>query len=201
MYASQNMEPQPKPPAQPAPPPPPKPVPQPPPPPMPQPAPNQPPPAAVPASAAVTEESANDAPSEAAAAENTPPKRKYTGFIRVHVTTAEGARPVPHATVMITRMIDGEPELISVQDTDQSGNTQKVTVPAPPPSEDQRHPESYHYDISVNAHDFYREHSTDVPVFPNITSVQNFNLIPLPAGTDEPTPGGDITFYNNMPQY
>ena len=48
---------------------------------------------------------------------------------------------------------------------------------------------------------FYREHSTDVPVFPNVTSVQNFDLIPLPAGADEPLPDGDITFYNNMQQY
>ena len=40
-----------------------------------------------------------------------------------------------------------------------------------------------------------------MPVFPNITSVQNFDLIPLPAGSDEPLPDGDITYYNNMQQY
>lgn len=201
MYASQNMNPPPKPSAQPAPPPPPpmqKPA-TPPPPPMQKPVP--PPPAAVPASATATEEPANDALSEEPSAQPALPKRKYTGYIRVHVTTAEGARPIPHATVMITRMIGGEPELVSIQDTDESGNTQKVPVPAPPPSADQRHPESYIYDVSVHANDFYREHSTDVPVFPNITSMQNFNLIPLPAGTDEPTPGRDITYYNNMQQY
>ena len=66
---------------------------------------------------------------------------------------------------------------------------------------DQRHPESYFYDITAQAAGYYREHSADVPVFPNITSMQNFDLIPLPAGADEPLPDGDITFYNDMQQY
>lgn len=129
------------------------------------------------------------------------PKRAYTGIIRVHVVTAQGAKPVAGAAVVITRITQGEPELISLQTTDQSGNIEAVTVPAPPPSADQRRPESYLYDITAQADGYYREHSTDVPVFPNITSVQNFDLIPLPAGADEPLPDGDITFYNDMQQY
>ncbi len=129
------------------------------------------------------------------------PKRAYTGIIRVHVATAQGAKPVAGAAVLITHITAGEPELISLQTTDQSGNIEAVTVPAPPPSADQRHPESCLYDITAQAAGYYREHSTDVPVFPNVTSVQNFDLIPLPAGADEPLPEGDITYYNNMPQY
>lgn len=129
------------------------------------------------------------------------PKRPYTGIIRVHVSTGQGTHPVPGATVTITRNIDGDVHLISLQTTNPNGNITPVTVPAPPPSEDQRHPESYIYDLSVQAPGYYREHSTDVPVFPNITSMQNFDLIPLPAGMDDPLPGGDITFFNQMQQY
>ncbi|MBQ6040305.1 MAG: carboxypeptidase-like regulatory domain-containing protein [Oscillospiraceae bacterium] len=129
------------------------------------------------------------------------PKRAYTGFIRVHTVTAEGARPVAGAAVTITHFSGGEPELIALQTTDDSGETETVTVPAPPPSEDQRRPASFLYDISVQAEGYYREHSTDIPVFPNVTSVQTFILIPLPAGSEEPVPGGDLTFYNNMQQY
>lgn len=129
------------------------------------------------------------------------PKRAYTGIIRVHVATAQGARPVDGASVIISQMTDGEPELISLQTTDQSGNIEAVTVPAPPPSADQRRPASFLYDITAQAAGYYREHSTDVPVFPNITSVQNFDMIPLPAGADDPLPDGDITFYNDMQQY
>ena len=201
MYASQNITPQPKPPQE------------------------QPPaPQAVPAAAinaAVPEQPAKPEapvlPEEESAVSPEPelpesespepdepglPKRAYTGIIRVHVATAQGARPVAGAAVIITHLNGtSEPELISLQTTDASGNIEAVTVPAPPPSDDQRHPASCLYDITAQAAGYYREHSTDVPVFPNITSVQNFDLIPLPAGEDEPLPDGDITFYNNMQQY
>lgn len=130
-----------------------------------------------------------------------PPKRAYTGIIRVHVATARGAMPVPGATVIITHITEGEPELVSLQTTNASGNITPVTVTAPPPSADQRHPQSFLYDITAQAAGYYREHSTDVPVFPNITSMQNFDLIPLPAGTEQPVSDGDITYYNNMQQY
>ncbi|HAM68983.1 MAG TPA: hypothetical protein DCP68_05160 [Ruminococcus sp.] len=129
------------------------------------------------------------------------PKRDYTGIIRVHTATAQGARPVSGAAVIITRTVQGDPELISLQSTDDSGNIEPVQVPAPQPSADQRNPQSFFYDITVQAQGYYREQSADVPVFPNVTSVQNFDLIPLPAGTDEPDTGGDLTFYNNMQRY
>ena len=125
----------------------------------------------------------------------------YTGTIRVHVTTAEGARPVPGASVVITRLTGSEQTLIAVRNTDDSGEISPVEVPAPPPSADQRNPASFAYDITVLAPGYYREHSADMPVFPYITSVQNFDLIPLPAGAEEPLPDGDITFYNNMQRY
>ena len=128
------------------------------------------------------------------------PKRAYTGEIRVHAVTAEGARPVSGAAVTVVRFTGGEPELVALRLTDDSGETETITVPAPPPSADQRHPASFLYDISVQADGYYREHSTDVPVFPGVTSVQTFVLIPLPAG-GEPLSGGDFTYYNNMQQF
>ena len=131
--------------------------------------------------------------------EPTLPKRAYTGYIRVHTVTAEGARPVAGAAVTVVRFIDGEPELTALRITDDSGETDTITVPSPPPSADQRHPASFLYDISVQAEGYYREHSTDVPVFPGVTSVQTFVMIPLPAG-DDAVSGGDLTYYNNMPQ-
>ncbi|MBR3448121.1 MAG: carboxypeptidase regulatory-like domain-containing protein [Oscillospiraceae bacterium] len=127
------------------------------------------------------------------------PKRAYTGCIRVHAVTAEGARPVAGAAVTVVRFVSGEPELFALQTTGDSGETETMTVPAPPPSADQRHPASFLYDISVSADGYYREHSTDVPVFPGVTSVQTFVLIPLPAGGGTLS-GGDLTYYNDMPQ-
>ena len=199
MYASQNITPQPKPQAAPALAPDAVPVQN-----MQPPLPQEQPPADLPP--APEPEPAEPEPQPAAdlpPEEDAPamPKRRYTGIIRVHVATGRGARPVEGATVIITHVTTGEPELISLQTTDVSGNISAVTVPAPPPSDDQRHPQSFLYDITAQAAGYYREHSTDVPVFPNVTSIQDFDLIPLPAGSDEPVPGGDITFYNDMPQY
>ena len=125
-------------------------------------------------------------------------KRPYTGTIEVHVMTARGAKPVAGASVVITRITSGEPHLISLQTSDESGCIRPVTVPAPPPSADQRHPAFYGYDISVQAGGYYRENSADVPVFPGVTSVQSFDMSPLPAGTDGTEPG--MTFYNDMPR-
>jgi len=207
MYASQSLDPPPKPePPRPAPPrsepqppvPPPPPPAQPPLPPLPFPiSPIQPrnpqPDAAAAVSAAADADVSGDSPEL--------PKRPYTGIIRVHVSTGQGTSPVPGATVTVTRNMDGDVHLISLQTTDLNGNILPVTVPAPPPSDDQRNPAFFIYDLSVQAAGYYREHSTDVPVFPNITSMQDFDLIPLPAGMDDPLPGGDITFFNQMQQY
>lgn len=195
MYANQNVTPQPRPQSA-------RPV-------MPKPAqPEQPAPPIpeMPRSEPVPAAPVPAAPMQPAVPEPVPdqpelPKRPYTGTIVVHVMTAQGARPVIGASVMITHTTDGEPELVSLQRTNDSGTIEPVTVPAPPPSDDQRNPAYFTYNLSVQAQGYYREHSEDVPVFPNITSVQNFDLIPLPAGTDEPIPGGDITYYNRMPQY
>lgn len=208
MYASQSMDPPPKPQPKPAPPPePPRPALPPAKPDLPpqeiapvlphvrEPIPAPPRPEPVPQNVpALSDNTADDAPRPS----------EYegdTGSIHVHVMTAQGTRPVVGATVTVTRNVGGDVQLISLQTTDLSGNVAPVTVPAPPPSADQRDPEAYHYDISVQAAGYYREHSTDVPVFPHITSMQTFEMIPLPAGTDDPFPGGDITYYNGMQKY
>ena len=222
MYASQNLTPKPPHPQgnrplpprpqgdRPLPPPPPRPQgnrPLPPPPPRPQgnrPLPPPPPPVLPVLAAGEIQPEPADTPPESAdltaeIQEPALPKRAYTGCIRVHTVTAEGARPVAGAAVTVVRFTDGEPELIALQTTGDSGETETLTVPAPPPSSDQRHPASFLYDISVQAEGYYREHSTDVPVFPGVTSVQTFVLIPLPAGGGT-LPGGDLTYYNDMPQ-
>ena len=129
------------------------------------------------------------------------PSSRYQGTISVHVTTARGARPVAAATVIITQSApDGTERLISMQISGRNGEVPRVSVPAPPPSDNQRRPAFFAYDITVSAAGYYRENSRDVPVFPNIVSLQNFDLIPLPAGTDDALTAGDVTFYNSLPQ-
>lgn len=125
-------------------------------------------------------------------------KPDASGGILVHVRTARGAEPVPGAAVVITQEQNGEQILISVQTTNECGDVPEVSVPAPPSTADQQYPAYYVYDISVSAEGFYREHSKDVPVFEGVVSVQSFDLIPLPAGHDDPYTGSR-THYNNLP--
>lgn len=205
MYASQSMDPPPKP-KPPVPPPPDRPPVAPPPPPKPPVQPDFPPPAIPPLLPHDRQPLPEFTPSAVPALSDgesgdTLPDAKDTGTILVHVATAQGTRPIVGATVTITRNVGGDVRLMSLQITDLSGNIEPVTVPSPPPSADQRDPLAFYYDISVQAAGYYREHSTDVPVFPHITSMQTFEMIPLPAGTDDPLPGGDITYFNQMQQY
>lgn len=125
----------------------------------------------------------------------------HSGAIRVRVTTAKGARPVSGATVIITKEnADGTEELLSIQVTDISGEIPKVQVPSPPPSADQRNPAAFHYDAAVYAEGYYRERSRSIPVFPDIVSIQTFDLIPLPSGAEAEQAADGMTFYNPMPQ-
>ena len=97
------------------------------------------------------------------------------------------------------REAGGETVLISVQQSDDCGDCPEVRVPAPPSTADEQFPAYYTYDIAVQADGYYRERSADVPVFEGVVSVQSFDLIPLPAGHDDPYASG-LTYYNSMPQ-
>ncbi len=131
--------------------------------------------------------------------EDTAVKPETGGGILVHVRTAGGARPVPGATVLITQLRGADTVLIALQLTDACGDTQEVQVPAPPSQSHQQFPPYASYDITVHAEGYYRESSTDVPVFEGVVSVQSFDLIPLPAGQTDSLTGAQ-TFYNNMPR-
>lgn len=126
---------------------------------------------------------------------------QYYGKIRVMVSTARGARPVPGTTAVISRESDEKTHLHALQITNESGETPLISVPAPPPSENQKNPAYYGYDISVYAPGYYREASMQVPVFPNVISMQSFDLIPLPAGIQDLQLQGELLHYNHMKNY
>lgn len=121
-----------------------------------------------------------------------------TGFILVNVRAGNEATPIVGASVIVTASDNGKRVLSAVGITDISGTVAKITVPAPDkaysltPNTDVR-PYSL-FDISVRARGFFNARSIDVPVFSGITSVQNFNMIPLPIGakSDEET----LTYFN-----
>lgn len=124
------------------------------------------------------------------------------GWISVNVRTAENASPVENASVIITSMNDGNLIFKATGITDESGQIKKIALPAPSASlsldsENLIKPYSV-YDISVYADGFFRERSVDVPVFAGITSVQQFNMVPLPLYMTENDE--TITYYNQEPE-
>ncbi len=124
----------------------------------------------------------------------------YQGMVKVKVSTANGARPIVGAIVTVVREIGGKEHIYALQKTNDSGETGVIQLPAPPPSANQQAPQYYDYNIHVHAPGYYRESAIAMPVFPNVLSLQNFDLIPLPAGV-QPRSGGDLLFYNYMKDY
>lgn len=124
------------------------------------------------------------------------------GWISVNVRTAENASPVENASVVITSMNNGNLIFEATGVTDESGQIKKIALPAPSASlsldsENLIKPYSV-YDINVYADGFFRERSVDVPVFAGITSVQQFNMVPLPLYMTENDE--TITYYNQEPK-
>lgn len=126
-----------------------------------------------------------------------------TGYIIVNVRAGDESTAIPDATVMITAIVGGKRMIIASGLTNESGTTKKFEIPVPDidfsqyPSPKVR---PYNlFDISVTADGFFNSRSVDVPVFSGITSVQNFNMIPVPLmmrPSDE-----TVTYYNQEPEF
>lgn len=137
-------------------------------------------------------------------AEHTPNDGKipYTdyGFLKVETRTGDNGMPVPNAAITVVRKNGKEEELVFSGVTDESGSIEKIRLPAPPNLKTNA-PESFQnyaiYTVSAFLKGFYREISADVPVFSGVTSIQRFNLIPMPFNFDDN--GKSITFENTEP--
>lgn len=132
-------------------------------------------------------------------------RNKYDsiGWISVDVRTGENASPVAGASVIITSMADGSLIFKAAGITNESGQIKKIALPTPSvslslDSGNKIKPYSI-YDISVYADGFFRERSIDVPVFAGITSIQQFDMIPLPLYMSEDDE--NITYYNQEPEF
>jgi hypothetical protein len=123
------------------------------------------------------------------------------GYILVNVRTGDESAAVSGATVLVTAIVAGNRIILASGMTDRNGTAPLFEVPVPAfgisqsPSPDSR---PYNlFDVSVTAEGFFNARSVDVPVFSGITSVQNFNMIPVPAlmmPSDE-----TVTYYNQEP--
>ena len=121
------------------------------------------------------------------------------GYLVVRASTAGGAIPLEGATVTIWNDAYGTEERGGVRHilkTDRDGNTQHISLPAPPRAISYQPggiPYAF-YHVDVFAQGYYPQHFIRVPVYDTVTSIQNAYLIPLPEGSyyDGREPIGDV---------
>lgn len=107
------------------------------------------------------------------------------GYLKVKVSTARGAIPLEGATVRVRAEGFGNTGAVYSLETDSSGLTDILPLPAPPRSLSQEPNGSIPYslwEVSVFCDGFISAIFSGVPVYTGITSVQNANLVPLPEG-------------------
>lgn len=105
------------------------------------------------------------------------------GQLRFRTFTARGALPVKDAVCIVTKDFNGQTLVISSQTTDISGQTEIISLPAPPRSLSQT-PNSTVlpyalYDATISANGYEKIVLKNIPIFEGILSVQNAALIPL----------------------
>ncbi len=115
------------------------------------------------------------------------------GSLIVQVTLAKGAIPVEGAKVTVSSTGEAS-TVLSEMITDKSGQTQRISLPAPQGSYSQApggviRPYSI-YDIKIEFPGYYTERAINVPIFDQVNSIQPVALVPLP---EDGSQAGEIT--------
>ncbi len=113
------------------------------------------------------------------------------GFLIVQAVTANGALPVPDATVHIYEYAEDfdteRTDIIYSLRTDNSGRTEKIALDAKDKelSQSPGNVRPYTtYNITVEKDGFYASEKINVPIFQGITSIQTAEMIPLSEFSD-----------------
>lgn len=113
------------------------------------------------------------------------------GSLVFMVFTAREALPVKGAAITVTTRIDGEPHEMFKAVTNQSGETEAMTLPAPSKElsqdfDNEIQPFSL-YDATVSRDGFTKVILRDIPVFDGVRSIQRVAMIPedREIGSDE----------------
>ena len=128
------------------------------------------------------------------------PKTSY-GFLKVITRTASEAMPMPNVTVTVSAIVDGKSRLFYTTTTNESGETERIPLPAPVQKLEQQPneiPLFQSYDVSIHYPGYFRMESRSVPIFAGITSLQKFLMIPLPQFSDVTTQ--TIIYENTEPK-
>lgn len=108
------------------------------------------------------------------------------GYLLVSTRTADGVLLIPGAVV---RVYDSDGTLLEEQITNRDGYTNEIALSAPPLANSLTPNQANPYrvvTITVNKEGFYPMTYTNAPIFPNIVTIQQTNLQPIPVGVSAP---------------
>ncbi|MBQ7038526.1 MAG: carboxypeptidase regulatory-like domain-containing protein [Clostridia bacterium] len=113
----------------------------------------------------------------------------FTAPLKVRVTSANGAVPIPDALVIVTREENGETIVEGSRITNSSGLTEPIILPAVDPTltlQPGNNIPRIVYEVTVAAPDHYRARLSDIPLYGGIPTELPVSLIPLPEFADDP---------------
>ena len=109
---------------------------------------------------------------------------QQVGYLVVQVTTASSAIPLEGATVTVTRDEADNAEILYVLKTGADGRTVRMELETPPRSNSLRYDAGKAfstYNIRASADGYSEVNYNHVPIFSGITSIQQADMIPIPA--------------------
>lgn len=107
-----------------------------------------------------------------------------TGYLKLRVTTQQGAIPISGANISVYLTLNDVRHLLVTDHSDLSGTTQAIPLPAPDRqlTLDPRNPRPYANYSLVLTHPGYQDvEILDIPVFDDVTSVQPVDMVPFTA--------------------
>ena len=114
---------------------------------------------------------------------NTNNQAQEYGYLEVQVFTATGGIPISGAQVVISKIINGNSNIIKVMYTNSNGKTEILTLPAPPMSNsmtpDSNGEKFSIYNIKTTKEGFVPVENINVPIFSGQRSIQPVNMLPL----------------------
>ena len=113
------------------------------------------------------------------------PSTEAVGYLVVRVSTARGAIPLENATVSVRGSDAENSGIIYSLETNSSGLTPKLPLPTPEKSLSQSPNSSVPFslwNVDVFCKGFISAKFLNVAVYPDVTSVQSAELVPLSEG-------------------
>ena len=110
------------------------------------------------------------------------PNENSYGYLIVKVSTASDAIPIENASVIVQGKDEDNQNILLSLLTDRDGLTTKIMLPTRPRelSEAPSPPSKPYsvYNIDVYKEGYYPQHYNGVPIFQNVTAIQNAHIVP-----------------------